>query len=309
MIYRKIILFCAALSITTSSFAQIPEAVRPQPKVHPHSERCIACHVEGVDTTKLFAEAGNDCLQCHDPGDIQASLRKVLEEDKTPTNDADKNIAQNIGMSLPMYYDESRLGDTPNDMIFVPGGEFIKGSDNRLPDEGPRHTASVQPFYIDIFEVTNLQYKRFNNETKRKSPNHFRNRSFPQGKADHPVTYVSWEDANAYCQWAGKRLPTDSEWEKAARGTDERMFPWGDTFGIEKANTPVRWQKLGLFGDTTPVGAFEEGKSFYGLHDMSGNVWEWTASWYKAYPGNTHHSESYGERYKTLKGGRCVSAT
>ena len=188
-------------------------------------------------------------------------------------------------------------------MILIPAGEFIMGSDNRLPDEGPRHTASTDAFYIDLYEVTNLQYKNFNNETKRKSPSHFRNRTFPKGKADHPVTYVSWIDAKAYCEWAGKRLPTDAEWEKAARGTDERMFPWGNAFGIEKANTPVRWQRLGLFGDTTPVGAFKEGKSFYGAHDMSGNVWEWTASWYKAYPGNTHHSESYGERYKTLKGG------
>ena len=151
--------------------------------------------------------------------------------------------------------------------------------------------------------MTNLQYRKFNNDTHRRSPSHFRNRTFPPGKADHPVTFVSWEDANAYCQWAGKRLPTDEEWEKAARGSDGRMFPWGDEFDIKRANTPLRWKKLNQFGDTTPVGAFPAGASPYGLMDMSGNVWEWTASWYKPYPKNKVASESYGERYKTLKGG------
>ena len=126
---------------------------------------------------------------------------------------------------------------------------------------------------------------------------------FPEGKADHPVTYVSWEDADAYCKWVDKRLPTDQEWEKAARGTDGRIFPWGNEFEVKNANTPLRWQQVGAFGDTTPVGAFKGGVSPYGVYDMSGNVWEWTASWYKAYPNNEVPSESYGERYKTLKGG------
>ncbi len=188
-------------------------------------------------------------------------------------------------------------------MTLIPGGAFSRGTDGRLPDEGPQHTVTLDPFFIDTYEVTNLQYKRFNDTTNRRSPDHFRNRTFPPGKADHPVTFVTWSDANAYCEWAGKRLPTDQEWEKAARGTDRRMFPWGDEFDINKANTPVRWQKIGKFGDTTPVGAFLKGASPYGVHDMSGNVWEWTASWYQAYPGNKTDSENYGTRYKTLKGG------
>jgi formylglycine-generating enzyme required for sulfatase activity len=188
-------------------------------------------------------------------------------------------------------------------MVLIPAGEFIMGTDVRLSDEGPQHKVYLPDYYIDIYEVTNLQYKKFNDATHGRSPRNWRNRTFPEGKADHPVVYVSWEDANAYCQWAGKRLPTDQEWEKAARGTDGRMFPWGDEFDTAKANTPLRWQEIGRFGDTTPVGSFEQGKSPFGVYDMSGNVWEWTSSWYEAYPGNKTKSESYGERYKTLKGG------
>jgi len=151
--------------------------------------------------------------------------------------------------------------------------------------------------------VTNLQYKKFIDETQRRSPPHFENRTFPTGKADHPVVYVSWMDADAYCNWAGKRLPTDEEWEKAARGTDGRRYPWGMEFGLDKANTPQLWKELGEQGDTLPVGSFVAGTSPYGLYDVSGNVWEWTASWYQAYPGNTKKTQNYGEIYKTLKGG------
>jgi formylglycine-generating enzyme required for sulfatase activity len=177
------------------------------------------------------------------------------------------------------------------------------GFDDRMPDEGPQHKVYLDSYWMDLYEVTNAQYKKFIDATKRRSPAHFRNRTYPPGKADHPVTEVTWYDAEAYCTWAGKRLPTDQEWEKAARGTDGRMFPWGNEFDVNKANTPQRWATLKQEGDTMPVGSFPEGVSPYGLYDMSGNVWEWTSSWYKAYPGNTHPSENYGEQYKTLKGG------
>ncbi len=205
-------------------------------------------------------------------------------------------------MRYPLYAKDSRLGDAPNDMVLIPEGPFIRGTDNRLPDEGPQHTVHLPAFYIDIHEVTNLQYKRFIDETGRRSPDHFRNRTYPPGKADHPVTFVTWDDADAYCRWAGKRLPTDQEWEKAGRGEDGRIFPWGNTFDATRANTPVRWKAIGQAGDTTPVGAFAAGASPYGVYDLTGNVWEWTASWYQPYPGNTTPSENYGTRYKTLKG-------
>ncbi|WP_455203572.1 formylglycine-generating enzyme family protein [Kaarinaea lacus] len=271
-------------------------------------DECIACHAAvDHDAEKLQVDlATQKCQRCH--GEQTHIQPDVIVAQAAPGQSAGsakpkKRIPPNYGMQFPLYYAQSRLGDAPNKMVLIPAGEFIRGTNDRLPDEGPQHVVKLQAFYIDIFEVTNLQYKKFNDATKRRSPTHFRNRTFPDGKADHPVTYVSWEDADAYCKWAGKRLPSDKEWEKAARGSDGRWYPWGETFDIKKANTPLRWREIGVFGDTTPVGSFAEGVSPYGVYDMSGNVWEWTASWYQAYPNNKVASESYGERYKTLKGG------
>jgi len=293
--------------------------------------KCRMCHSSEVIESKIDAVKSKleQCQGCHNVGFIEKNLAKQGFANQGYMNQGNmnqgnmnqefaelhtvsatqekkkKNIpnATALGMRYPMYYEGTRLGDKPNEMASIPAGEFIMGTDNRLPDEGPQHKIKLPAYYIDIYEVTNLQYKKFNDATHRRSPTHFRNRTFPARKADHPVTYVSWQDAHAYCQWAGKRLPTDQEWEKAARGTDGKMYPWGETFAVKNANTPLRWKQLGDFGDTTPVGSFDQGVSIYGLHDMSGNVWEWTDSWYTAYPNNSVFSESYGTRYKTLKGG------
>ena len=163
-----------------------------------------------------------------------------------------------------MYYGQTRIGAESNEMILIPAGEFIRGTDQRLSDEGPQHKVSLGDFYIDKYEVTNLQYQQFIDATQgsvsaargrmpevaathRKSPDHFENRTFPEGKADHPVTFVSWHDAKAYCDAVGKRLPTDQEWEKAACGTDGRTYPWGEVFDVKKVNSPVRWGSLKCF--------------------------------------------------------------
>jgi formylglycine-generating enzyme required for sulfatase activity len=267
--------------------------------VHPDGRLCAACHLS-LGKAAFKPMTGKDCHRCHGEG---------IGEDETAKPSApprEKPASKGPlppGMRFPMYYPKSRLGDAPNEMVLIPAGPFIMGTDLRLPDEGPQHTVTLKAYWIDKYEVTNAQYKKFIDATGRRSPDHFRNRTYPEGKADHPVTFVDWYDAVAYCTWAGKRLPTDAEWEKAGRGTDGRMFPWGNAFSLDKANTPQRWAKLGVTGDTTPVGAFEGGKGPYGLYDMSGNVWEWTSSWYVAYPGNKHPSENYGEHYKQLKGG------
>lgn len=256
---------------------------------------CLACH-EKVDH-KQVEQAGDSCAVCHD------ALTHPAIKGSAVAPRTGEPADRSTGMTVPMYSDQSRLGSQPNEMVSIPAGEFLMGTDERLPDEGPPHKVDLPSFWIDKYEVTNLQYQHFIEQAGRRAPEHFVQRHFPPGKADHPVTFVSWFDAEAYCKWAGKRLPTDEEWEKAARGDDGRTFPWGDEFRLQVANTPVRWSSLGLEGDTTPVGAFPDGASPYGLNDMSGNVWEWTASWYKAYPGNTRESENYGEKYRTLKGG------
>lgn len=288
--------------------------------IHAANKKCVACHnnnlKEHIEIPALSSyESSNECLQCHAENDVSASFLKVAQlnpvsaEDARPENSAGdsqfykKASGKGPGMNVTMYYKKSRIGDQPNEMIMIPEGEFIMGSNTRLPDEGPQHKVSLKAFWIDKFEVTNYQYKKFIDVTKRRSPNHFENRTFPEDEIDHPVTFVSWKDAKAYCKWADKRLPADQEWEKAARGTKAQIYPWGDVYDTNKVNSPQRWMELKLEGGTTPVGAFEEGKSPYGLYDMSGNVWEWTASWYEAYPGNTDSSESYGQIYKTLKGG------
>lgn len=268
---------------------------------------CAACHkLEGTPAFEAFKKKfGKDCHRCHSaqPASNDTPRTETKNPPLPPEDKSNKPLPP--GMSLPMYYPKSRLGDAPNPMVRIPAGKFIMGYNKRWPDEGPQHVVYLKSYWIDKYEVTNAQYKKFIDATGRRSPDHFRNRTYPEGKADHPVTYVTWYDATAYCAWAGKRLPTDAEWEKAARGTDGQMFPWGNEFDINKANTPQRWAALGKpgGGDTTPVGAFEGGKSPYGLYDMSGNVWEWTSSWYTAYPGNKHPSENYGKKYKQLKGG------
>mgnify|MGYP003385103362 CR=1 FL=1 len=276
------------------------------PADHFHIQKsCLNCHSTGVDTSQILKQNNNSCLQCHTRPQIREAFSKANRRVALhpQENQLVPLATPLLGMRYPIYSAESRVGAEPNEMVAIPAGEFIRGTNQRLPDEGPQHTVTLPEFMLDRYEVTNLQYKKFIDATAHRSPDHFRNRTYPAGKADHPVTFVSWNDADAYCAWAGKRLPSDQEWEKAARSTDGREYPWGNEFDIENANMPLRWQALKQFGDTTPVGAFEKGASPYGVYDMSGNVWEWTASWYEAYPGNTTPSESYGQRYKTLKGG------
>lgn len=122
-----------------------------------------------------------------------------------------------------------------------------------------------------------------------------------QQKRDaYPVTGISWDYASAYCEWRGERLPTEAEWEKAARGPDGLEFPWGNEWNLTKTNT----------GDDSeyeegyaPVGSFPQNKSPYGAYDMADNVWEWTASWYDAYPGSTLKNDDFGQKYKVIRGG------
>ncbi len=164
-------------------------------------------------------------------------------------------------------------------VVTIPAGEFTMGS-REASDEKPIHKIHLDTFRIDKYPVTNAQYKRFVDATGREPPAHWKDGTYPPDKAIHPVVNVTWHDAVAYAEWAGKRLPTETEWEKAARGADGRVYPWGDEFDKDKCNTKESGIK-----DTTPVGQYSPGgDSPYGCCDMAGNVWEWTSSIKKSYP-------------------------
>lgn len=156
------------------------------------------------------------------------------------------------------------------EQIEIPAGEFLMG-DERRP-------VFVDAFWIDRYPVTNAQYADFVEATGYKPPKHWESKTPPDELCNHPVVYVSWHDAVAYCQWLSDqtgqpyRLPTETEWEKAARGTDGREYPWGDEFDSDLCNT---WE-AGIHG-TTPVGKYSPlGDSPYGCTGMAGNVWELT---------------------------------
>jgi len=302
------LLLLPALWLGAKAVAQDDGGAIPYQHVIQATQTCNSCHEQSrVNDFNTKAIMVGDCEECHTSGESSPIVRVAEKKFVDPyANSLPVEAPANPteGMSVPMYYNETHIGKEPNPMVRIPAGKYTRGSNNRLPDEGPQYQAETKAYWIDKYEVTNLQYKQFIDATGRKSPSHFRNRTYPEGKVDHPVVYVSWHDAHDYCEWAGKRLPTDIEWEKAARGDkDDRDYPWGDEFDTTRLNSPVRWKTLHMQGDTTPVGAFEGGKSPFGLYDMSGNVWEWTDSWYVQYPGNTWPSENYGEQYKVLKGG------
>jgi len=188
-------------------------------------------------------------------------------------------------------------------MIEIPAGPFTRGSDAGDPEDGPTHQVDLPAFEIDRFEVTNADYAAFTEATgyvtfaEQQGFRSWRDEG-GEGEDNHPVVVVTWDDAQAYCEWAGKRLPAEAEWEKAARGTDGRVFPWGNEWDPNKANVKER----GLRGTAT-VGSFGAGTSPYGVDDMTGNVWEWTADWYQPYPGNAVADPYYGEKYRVTRGG------
>ncbi|MFQ6042958.1 MAG: formylglycine-generating enzyme family protein [Candidatus Poribacteria bacterium] len=157
-------------------------------------------------------------------------------------------------------------------MALIPAGEFQMGSYDGDNDEKPVHTVYLDAFYMDKYEVTVEQYRKFIQATGHSPPDW--SKVYEYSPTDnHPIIFVSWEDAQAYCKWAGKRLPTEAEWEKAARGgLVGKKYPWGDSIDSGKANYG------GNVGSTTPVGKYPP--NGYGLYDMAGNVWEWCADWY-----------------------------
>lgn len=162
-------------------------------------------------------------------------------------------------------------------MVLVPAGEFVMGSNSGCYDERPAHKVDLDTFLIDKHEVTNAQFERFVKSAGYHPQGPWR-RGFGPGAANCPVRFVTWYDAGAYARWAGRRLPTEAQWEKAASGGQGLTYPWGAEWknGVSRAGADVE-------AGPVPVGSFPGGASRYGCLDMAGNVWEWVADWYDRY--------------------------
>ncbi len=217
-----------------------------------------------------------------------------------------------------------------DDMVRVPAGEFLMGSNRKVdrsayPPEFPQRRVSLDAFEIDKFEVTAVQFLRFVLADGRPPLVDWKydGGNFQEAMADHPVMHVTWFDAEAYCRWAGKRLPTEAEWEKAARGEDGRLFPWGNqTAGLSRANFgrtglsgPVRDrpERLLLYPPIISVDKYDNAVSPYGVFQLAGNVAEWVADWYdpnyyKSAPDRNPKGPEKGTQ-KAFRGGGWIDST
>jgi len=193
-------------------------------------------------------------------------------------------------------------------MVEIPAGEFLMGFDGTqaLEDERPFHRVWLDVFSIDSYEVTTAQYASFLAAEKRAAPWQWESVDLAQ-TGDRPVIGVSWHDAEAYCRWKDKRLPTEAEWEKAARGTDGRLYPWGNQEPTNELANFALGARFSYRQVLLPVRSREQGKSPYGLYHMAGNVYEWVQDWYatnyyETSPSRNPSGPAQGQ-FKVLRGG------
>lgn len=242
------------------------------------------------------------------PSGADIYINDILQEKTTPTRFSVKPGTYTVGVYKKGYIMAEKAvqmepngeeavdlvleeGEVPPGMVLIPAGEFIFGVNGGAPDEAPEQKVYLKAYYIDKLEVTNQQFAQI-------FPGHV----FDPLHADHPVQGVSWRQAVAYAEAVGKRLPTEKEWEKAARGPDGREYPWGSGFDPALCNA-----YRGPDSKATKVAQYRGGASPYGLMDMSGNVYEWTFDWYEPYEGNTEIKAEYGQIYRVLRGGSYQS--
>lgn len=255
--------------------------------------------------------------------DLNLGFRCAVSDDEqvgsTPVAQVGTNTPQPIATDTPSSSEASisptpaldigstMTGEDGMTLLYVPEGEFTMGSDSGNENEKPVHTVTLDAFWIDKTEVTNKMYgacvaaRVCDEPTIASSYTHtsyYRNSEFD----DYPVIYVDWNMAKTYCEWVDRRLPTEAEWEKAARGDDANIYPWGND---APNNTLLNFNNA--LGDTTEVGTYPDGISIYGAYDMAGNVWEWVADWYSdTYYGSSSASNHLGPesgQYRVLRGG------
>ncbi|MFQ5646144.1 MAG: formylglycine-generating enzyme family protein [bacterium] len=242
-----------------------------------------------------------------------AYLSRGAHRDHQPAGRISEFVGFRCALNIEDYKPPVSRKPSLKGMIKVPSGQFTVGTEKgeKFPrsfgfkkplyeNESPSHRMYLDEFYIDKYEVTIGKYKKFLEET-----GYFRNpwhwaEIVDAGLDDFPEPYVTWEDASAYARWAGKRLPTEFEWEKAARGDDGRTYPWGESNQEDIMN---RFKRKIL-----PAGSKDFDKSPYGLMDMGGNVAEWTSSWYLPYPGCRYPDKDYGRIFKVIKGGANIAS-
>lgn len=262
---------------------------------------------EPTATPVIFAPAleGTPTRLAPPPTPTRVSIAPTAAPTQTrapATNAPTTNAQPTVAPTEPPPPTQASTTDT-GEMISIPGGAFNMGNNQGDPDERPAHPVNVAAFQIDRFEVTHALFDAFVQATGYQSENEKAGKAqtwrnlFTADTAENPVAVVSWNDAVAFCEWAGKRLPSEAEWEFAARGTDGRIYPWGNAFDASKFNGKAS----GIRG-TAHVGSYPVGASAFGVDDMAGNVWEWTADWYQAYPGGAN-SQFFGEKFRVTRGG------
>lgn len=294
-------IYVTAIFLLCLSLMPLNASGRKFPDEDYDTKKCEDCH-RSPKYTKDDAETLKECIVCH------GSKGHPLKGDPL------KGDGESKGEAVIASTEKKQL--TKEDltaMTKIPRGEFLMGTFERHNDEGPLHVAYINGFYIDNYEVTNGDYKEFIDATGHKAPDHWADQSdadrsdgsaYPQKIKNHPVVFVDWYNAVSYCKWKSKRLPTEWEWEKAARGTDGRTYPWGNDFDMTKSNNPIAESE-----GTLPVGSYPEGVSPYGLFDMSGNVWEWVQDEYRMHPGSDNLSREEDRGHKMLKGGSWWSCS
>ena len=230
-------------------------------------------------TSELSTEPPTSTLGFRETKTMEAKAQ--LTFDAQATTDAKQTADMASTTNLPNSTHSQATPQLAVEMVLVPAGEFMMGSMNGNSDEILK-VVYIDDFYIDLTEVTNIMYTICVHEGGCQPP--FMNGSFSREDYygnplydDYPVIYVNWDQATAYCEWRGTRLPTEAEWEKAALGTERRTYPWGEEIDCTKANFNL------CVGDTSQVGSYPDGHSPYGLQDMAGNVAEWVADWYSDY--------------------------
>ena len=232
--------------------------------------------------------------------------------DPPPTPSERDHQSLPISSTKPSKGIESQRSMIGEEMIEIPAGEFILGSNEGGFNEKPAHKAYLETYWIDRYEVTYQQYMEFVEATGHRQPgppSRYARKLEALRGLHQPVTYVSWSDADEYCRWKGKRLPTEKEWEKAIRGTDGRTWPWGEGLTGHPANLAG---EADGFEVTAPVGSFPLDQSMFGVHDGAGNVMEWTDNWYveNLYSQEktvSNKSDQPLSTYKTMRGSGYTS--